>query len=239
MVQNSISDSSHFLFKILKPKALAFVALLVFSFCRMFIYIFIDRDEKLNLRSPLLHTWNMQGAFIEFSGRERYILNIFSWNWGLLGFDWVLMCQENLFAVGFDWVLFRSIFAVNLFVDLVQTHIPILLHMICICSTLSQAPGKNGLLSICGKCKSQIVPRKWRIQRTLRRETTQKISTPYRLKTLDTPAPVVAQLRSQGRRQACAAIRNGLCCSAILHWSGWYSVHIQSLAIICTLNKDA
>ena len=71
----------------------------------------------------------------------------------MIGFDWVLMCQENLFAVGFDWVLYRSLFAVNPFVDLVQTHIPILLQMICICSTLSQAPRKNGLLSICGKCK--------------------------------------------------------------------------------------
>ena len=56
-------------------KALAFVELqfcflyyLVFSFCRMLI--FIDRDEKWILSSPLLHTWNMQGAFIEFSGRE-------------------------------------------------------------------------------------------------------------------------------------------------------------------------
>ena len=88
--------------------------------------IFIDRDEKLILSSPLLHTWNMQGAFIEFSGRERYILNIFSWNWVLIGFDWVLMWQESLFAVGFDWVLYRSLFAVNLFVDLVQTHIPII-----------------------------------------------------------------------------------------------------------------
>ena len=142
MVQNSISDSSHFSFKILKPKALAFVELqfcflcyLVFSFCIMLI--FIDRDEKLILSSPLLHTWNMQGAFIEFSGRERYILNIFSWNWVVIGFDWVLMCQENLFAVGFDWVLYRSLFASNLLVDLVQTHIPILLQRICICSTLS------------------------------------------------------------------------------------------------------
>ena len=105
-----------FSFKILKPKALAFVELqfcflcyLVFSFCRMLI--FIDHDEKWILSSPLLHTWKMQGAFIEFSGRERYILNIFSWNWVLIGFDWVLMWQENLFAV-------------NLFVDLVQTHIP-------------------------------------------------------------------------------------------------------------------
>ena len=97
--------------------------------------IFIDRDEPLILSSPL-HTWNMQGAFIEFSGRERYILNIFSWNRVLIGFDWVLMWQESLFAVGFDWVLYRSLFAVNLFVDLVQTHIPILLQMICICSTL-------------------------------------------------------------------------------------------------------
>ena len=90
--------------------------------------IFIDRDEKLILSSPLLHTWNIQGAFIEFSGRERYCV--------LIGFEWVLMCQENLFAVGFDWVLYRSLFASNLFVDLVQTHIPILLQMICICSTL-------------------------------------------------------------------------------------------------------
>ena len=98
--------------------------------------IFIDRDEKLILSSPLLHTWNMQGAFIEFSGRERYILNIFSWKWVLIGFDWVLMWQENLFAVGFDWFLYTSLFAVNLLVDLVQTHIPILLQMICICSTL-------------------------------------------------------------------------------------------------------
>ena len=98
--------------------------------------IFIDRDEKLILSTPLLHAWNMQGAFIECSGRERYILNIFSWNWVLIGFDWVLMWQESLFAVGFDWVLYRSLFASNLFVDLVQTHIPILLQMICICSTL-------------------------------------------------------------------------------------------------------
>ena len=94
MVQNSISDSSHFSFKILKPKALAFVELqfcflcyLVFSFCRMLISI--DRDEKLILSSPLLHTWNMQGAFIEISGREStfwiYFLGTGFWL-GLTGF---------------------------------------------------------------------------------------------------------------------------------------------------------
>ena len=69
----------------------------------------------------------------------------FSWNGVLIGFDWVLMWQESLFAVGFNWVLYRSLFAFNLLVDLVQTF---------------RRLEKNDLLSTCGKCKSQIVPRK-------------------------------------------------------------------------------
>ena len=45
---------------------------------------------------------------------SEYIFLELGFDWS----DWVLMWQENLFAVGFDWVLYRSLFA--------HTDIPIL-----------------------------------------------------------------------------------------------------------------